>query len=453
MSELPAAVEVERQVLGAALIDDVACATTVQMLRTPMFYDSQHRNIFDAITAVFQAGTSVDLVTVVNAAEDTDVAYLNECTTATAAASNTEHHCRIIQEKWMLRHMHRIFQRGASLTRNGEEDPIELLEKAQKGLSELIVLNSVQTHIREAVTEAVQQVEDWYEGKRTDRMPSGIYGLDEVTGGLPIGEATWINGHTGSGKTSIITQMCRAVGMIQARKNDPDALVLFSAEMSRKQITLRMAQNKHRISTSKLRTRRVDDEDFSAFLGTLNDLRELPIHIVDTAAPTLEEMRAHLMRIKAQTGICLVYVDYDEKIQSGAETDEVRMANIARGLKDLAKTYRVPLVTLGQYNRKYDRYGSADKYGVPSDDWMRASGKKQQEAYMILHWHWPGYWIEKGDANPDEVDQYDPNDPNRGWLVCTKNRDGSTGKVPLRFHPKHTYFEDLNRPKEQASPF
>jgi len=157
------------------------------------------------------------------------------------------------------------------------------------------------------------------------------------------------------------------------------------------------------------------------------------------------------VRVVAGVGVlddvALVGVDYDEKVRGEGETEEQRVASIAEGSKTMAKRLGVPWVNLSQYSRK-----SAGDMGTPQDGWLRYSGKKEQESALILHWQWPGYWVETKGEDPMMVDGYDQAEPGKGWMYVTKNRiTGGTGAAKLYFEQEHTRFIDPKDPENDRT--
>jgi replicative DNA helicase len=215
--------------------------------------------------------------------------------------------------------------------------------------------------------------------------------------------------------------------------------------MAGSQIAQRAASQMARIDLRRLRSGEADAADYDDFTEAAGRLAQLDWHVDDRPQPTFAHIAARCQQVQATDGLSFVAVDYDEKIDSQGQTEEQRVASIARGLKDLAKRFGVPVVALSQYSRK-----ASENTGVPSDHWLRYSGKKEQESALILHWYWPGYFIDKG-MRPEEVQNYNPSVADgkhgRGWMVCTKNRFGRTGKTQLYFQPEYTRFIDPQDPE------
>lgn len=449
----PAAENLEREVLGACMLDETACAQAIQMIDPEYLAgrSKKHHQIFETIRALFSAGTPVNLSTVSEHGGDLDQMYLTDLLDEVASTSNVEHHCLIITEKWIERRALDELRRAVANLQGGEKDIFELLEELQHSLSGLVVGRSKQTHIRHAVEEAMRRVEEWRAGEATDFTPSGFYSLDRKFGGFPVGELTTFAAQSGAGKTSWIAQCLAAQAQREAKQKTPRAVLLFSAEMSGEQIAHRIASNWSASDLRVIRTGKASDEAYAVYDKSLGRLGRLLIHIDDSPAPTMAHIAARCQQVLVTDGLAFVAVDYDEKVNSEGATEELRVSAIAQGMKNLAKRFEVPVVSLSQYSKDAENH-----YGVPSDRFLRYSGKKLQESALVLHWYWPGYWIENKGVSPEQFGRwYDESQPNRGFLICTKNRFGAAGKIPLDFVPQITKFIDHGEPSRhgEKAPF
>lgn len=465
------AIDLEREVLGAAMLDEDATRQTVQLLEEEHFagVKAKHPAIFEGIFRLFSEGHPVNTSTVAQHVEGVEEATLSDMTMDVASTANVEHHARIITERYLQRRGRQILT-GAARAFDGH-DVFDVLDGVQKRLSELIIPRSGNTHIRHAVAEALERSEEWKQGLQTGYVPTGFWSLDNIIGGYPREELTTLAAHTGAGKTSLIVQILRSLAQMEAahrqaekegreiegRQRVNGAVLMFSAEMTSEQVAARAASGMAEVNLRDLRAGRATDAKYERYDEALGALAQLEIHVDDTSAPTFPHIRARCEQVKTQSpnGLSFIAVDYDEKINSEGETEELRVSAIAKGLKGLAKRFGVPVVALSQYSR-----GASNNYDYPEDRHLRYSGKKEQESAVILHWHWPQYFVDKGvDPFASKHDQaegntqiagYRENSPERGYLICTKNRHGPTGNAVLNFYPEHTRFED---PRFDEAPF
>jgi len=437
----------ERKVIGAAMVDDEACATAVQMLadHPEAFADRQHRHrdAFETIVELFSRGDEVSL-TSVSQESDADNNHLMTCTTEVGTAQGVEYNAKVLLELWMKREATKTLRNAAGyLQRDEDADIFETLEGLQRRLHKLRLGDQQDTHISGAMQTVIRRAEEWKEGVRSDTAPTGLYGLDGLIGGYPRGEVTTVAAQTGAGKTSLMIQVLRTLAKAFRENDDRGSVLLFSAEMNRDRIAERAAAAEARVNLRDLKQQDASEDDYAAFQTAAANIGELDFHVDDTASPTFSHIAARCQQIETRNGLSFIGVDYDEKIDVPGKQKQERVADIARGLKDLAKRFNVPVVALSQYSRK-----ASGNAGIPRDDWLRMSGKKEQESAVILHWYWPGYFVEKG-KDGDQLELYEPSEHNRGWMICTKNRYGERGRTKLYFEKECTRFIDPKDPSTQ----
>lgn len=440
------AFDLERKVLGAAMVDDEACAKVVELLGDfpEVFADRQHRHqdAFESILMLFSEGEDVTLTSVSQESEASDM-HLADCTAEVGTVSDIGYSARVLLEKWMKRESIETLRQAARYLESDEEaDIFETLEGLQRRFNDLQLGGSDDTHISGAMETVIRRAEEWKEGIRKDTVPTGLYGLDGMIGGYPRGEVTTVAAQTGAGKTSLMIQVLRTLGRAFRNDDERGAVLLFSAEMNRDRIAERAAAAEAQINLRDLKNQEADQEEYDAFQQAAGEIAQLDLHVDDTASPRFSHIAARCQQVRASDGLSFIGVDYDEKIDVPGKEKQERVADIARGLKDLAKRFNVPVVALSQYSRK-----ASGNAAIPRDDWLRMSGKKEQESAVILHWYWPGYFVEKG-KDGDQIDLYDPSEHNRGFMICTKNRYGERGRAKLYFKKEHTRFVDPRDPDE-----
>lgn len=453
----PSAVDVEQAVLGTILNDWQAAAIAIGELTPQAFYETSNRLVFAAMQELFRRGEQIDTITVseeLRRREELDRVggpyYLTELSARmTFGADSVKRHAMILVEKAMLRDLIRTATEAVSQAYSPDADAFDVVERLQGKMGDIAVGGFRDTHIREGVREAREELEQWLKGERPDRFPTGIYRLDKQTGGFPVGEVTIIAAQTGAGKTSLAVQMVKSAALRAKKSMHPiGAVLLVSIEMTRRQITHRAASSTAGVNLEVLASGQASDYAVEEYRKALDLIETLEIHVDDESSPSLTYIAARCEQIKAQHGLALVVVDYDEKVQADGESEERRVSLIAQGLKSLAKRLVVPVVALSQYNRK----GEAN-YGPPSDEYLRQSGKKTQEAALVIHWYWPGYFVERGvpeeslgfDANRRPI--YDRSRHGRGWLIVTKTRFGKPGRVEVEFEQELTRFVDHYDPE------
>lgn len=309
-------------------------------------------------------------------------------------------------------------------------------------------------HVSEHIDSALEDVDQWRQGKDPTTIPTGFYELDRQIGGLRVGELTVFASMSGMGKTSWVIQLIRQVAKIEQGKDVKRAVVLFSIEMSARQIIHRAAAQIAKTNLQELRkgtqkSRPGGKYTMDAHKEAIESLRDLPLFIDPDPNPTLDQMYSRCLQVAADYDIALVAVDYDEKVNVDEYREELRVSKIAQGSKILAKKLEAAFVNLSQYNS-----GPASQMRPGTDSDLRYSQKKKHEASTILHWYWPHYWIAKGECDPDAGDElpkfYDQNATERGRLFASKGRENQPAIVDLEFYPKHTRFVDPEDPEVKA---
>lgn len=436
------ALDAEREVLGAAMADPEACAYVVAEMRAEFFEGRHHRQIFEAIERLFAEGQPVNLMTIL----DTDASIGSDVVTdiyaGLSSTSNAEYYGVVVRQKWIERQAFRLL-RGV-MSEIGQSDILDLIDTLAHRLSGLSSGTSSQTHIKYAVEEAIARLHEWKAGRVTDRTPTGIYSLDAATEGYPVGELTTFAAQTGAGKTSFLVQSAVGIARREARAEKPRTVLVFSCEMGREQLAARAGSNASEVNLRHLRDGTSSDADADRYENMLIELAQLPVHIDDAPNPTLTQIAGRCQYVASQGhGLAAVFVDYDEKVHTEGQSEELRVSAIAQGLKAIAKRFSVPVIALSQYGRQQNMHSRA-----PEDSWLRYSGKKEQESALILHWIWPKYWLNRG-KSPESIYGYDKLGDARGWVRATKNRNGPTGQAELIFDERYTRFID---PKDPETP-
>jgi replicative DNA helicase len=391
---------------------------------------------------LFEKNEPADLVTLTNLLKERGelgslggASYLAELVDAVPMAVNAAHYARIVQEKASLR---RLIKQAASITTRCFEDKgdvEEILDFAERSIfdiSENKVKPSFYT-LGEILTDTYKAVEEAYENKvLVTGVPTGFRGLDEKTSGFQPGDLIVIAGRPSMGKTALALNIARNASL---ETGEPAAV--FSLEMSKEQLSLRMLSAEARIDSSRMRGGFLSESDLARINRAAGALYDIPIYIDDSPAISALEIRAKARRMKMDKGVGLVVIDYLQLMRgrASAERRELEISEISRSLKALAKELNIPVVALSQLNRKVE--DRTNKRPVLSD--LRESGAIEQDADVILFIY------------RDEVYHKEEDNPNKGIaeLILAKQRNGPIGFVKLAFLDTYTRFEDL-APREES---
>src|SRR3954465_1936916 len=433
---LPHNLEAERSVLGAILLHNDAFNLAAEVIDANDFFRDAHRRIFDKMVRLAERNDAIDLVTLkeeLGRSGDLDEvggpAYISALIDGVPRSTNVEHYARIIKEKATLRHL--IFSANKILaTAYAGEDEADLLldqaEHAHCAIADDKVRDGF-VSLRDLAQGSLDTIEKLHSRKElVTGVPTGFTDLDEMTSGLQPSDLVIIAARPSMGKTSLVLNMAQHVGT----KTDMTVGV-FSLEMSKEQLFLRLLTSEARIDAHRLRGGFLGERDWGRLSEAIGVLSEAKIFIDDTASIGVLEMRAKCRRLASEHGLHLIVVDYIQLMQGRGrfENRTLELASISRSLKGLAKELGVPVVVLSQLSRGPE--SRSDHRPQLSD--LRESGALEQDADLV------------GLIYRDDVYNKDPNNPDAGTaeLIIAKQRNGPTGTVKLAFLREQTRFANL----------
>ncbi len=446
----PQNIEAEQMVLGAILIENDSMNKVVELLSPDDFYKDTHRRIFKVMIDMFESGEAIDLVTLSDTLRGKvgldsvgGASYLAYLVSLVPTAANIKNHARIVREKAVLRKL--IHSATDIITQSYDDsrtavDIDELLDRAEKSIFE-IAQNKIRdsfVSMKNIVGHSFAIVERLYERKEmVTGLPTGFVDLDERTSGLQPSDLIIIAGRPSMGKTAFCLNIASYAAIEKGR-----SIAIFSLEMSKEQLVLRLLGSESRVDAHKLRTGHLSERDWPALSNAAGRLSEAPIVIDDTAAISVLEMRAKARRLKADHGLDLIIVDYLQLMRGRGDegSREQEISNISRSLKALAKELQVPVIALSQLNRAVETRPGKEKRPLLAD--LRESGAIEQDADVILFIY------------RDEV--YNKCEcPHDGECLCGrrgvaeviigKQRNGPIGKVDLTFVNRYTRFENAEK--------
>lgn len=441
----PQAVEIEMAVLGAMLIEKDAVSRAVEVLQPEDFYKPAHQKIFETITTLFDRSEPVDLITTVEELRrrgtlDTvgGPAYITELTQRVTTAANVEFHAHIILEKSLMRSLIGASADVSSRAFSETEDPLELLDEAESKIFQISErrMRKTFTPLKVAIYDALHVLESIH-GKHqgVTGVPTGFPDLDALTGGFQRSDLIIVAGRPSQGKTALALALARNAGLHHEKKT---AIGLFSLEMSKEQLVIRMLASEGRVNAHKLRTGKLPDEDWRQMSRAAGRLAEAKLFIDDTPALSILELRAKARRLKVEHGIGMIVVDYLQLVHGprNAENREREISWISRSLKALAKELDIPVIALSQLNRSPET--RADKRPLLSD--LRESGAIEQDADLVMFVHRPEMF---GLKEMKDDDGNILSTEGLAEIIIGKQRNGPTGTVRLYFHREYAGFEKL----------
>ncbi len=441
----PQAVDVERAVLGAMLIDKEAAPKALEVLDATSFYNPTHSKIFRAMLSLFEKGDPIDAVTVVEelrrqgtmqAAEDP--VTITDLTMGVSSSANIEYHARIVLEKALMRSLITASSEVATRAYSETEDAMDLLDEAEAKIFQISDrrLKKSFTPIKKAVFETFEMLEGIH-GKHggITGVPTGFPKLDEMTGGFQNSDLIIVAGRPSQGKTAFALSVARNAALHKEKKT---AVAIFSLEMSEQQLVIRLLSSEAKVNAHLLRTGKLDNSEWAKLSRNAGRLSEAKVFIDDSASLSILELRAKARRLKAEHNIGLVIVDYLQLVQGpkNAESREREISTISRSLKALAKELNVPVVALSQLNRAVE--SRTDRQPMLAD--LRESGAIEQDADVVMFVHRPETY-KIATITDDDLGQI----PSEGIaeIIIGKQRNGPTGIVRLAFKKEYAGFERL----------
>jgi len=437
----PQAVEAEVAVLGAMLLDSAAIGVAAELLDENSFYRGPHRKIFRAIMDLFAKDDAVDLVTLAQELKRTkdldDVggaAYLSTVIGSVATTANVRYHAKIVLEKAVLRRLINVATEVAQEAYDSGGDAGDILDRAEHMIFEIAQAKVRRDFVpmREILKHSFEVIQELYDKKEhITGVPTGYDDLDSITSGFQKSDLVVIAGRPSMGKTAFALNVAAHAAI---EKGIPVAI--FSLEMGKEQLVQRMLCSEARVDAHKLRTGYLADRHWSSLTTAAGLLSESLIYIDDTPAMTVLEMRSKARRLKAESDVGLVIVDYLQLMRGlgRQENRQQEISEISRSLKALAKELEVPVLALSQLSRAVETRGG-DRRPILSD--LRESGAIEQDADVVAFI----YRAEQYERTPENVGIAE--------IIVGKQRNGPTGTVRLQFSSECTRFDSLSmRPEE-----
>ncbi|MGB5157029.1 MAG: replicative DNA helicase [Desulfobacterales bacterium] len=431
----PQSIEAEESLLSAILIDNSTLLDIIEILSPDDFYKSVHQIIYSAVLELFSKSEPIDLVTLSNALKEqgkieqiggaTYLAKLLDIPLAT----NAVHYAKIVYDKACLR---RLIEKANDIVRKCFEDSgnlDEILDYSQSSIFDISEKKIKQAFypLKEIINVNIDALEE-RQGKRSlvTGVETGFTDLDKLTSGFQKSDLIIIAARPAMGKTAFALNIARNAAV---KSNTPVAI--FSLEMSKEQLSLRMLCSEAKVDSMRVRSGFLSTEDWKNLTDAAGILSEQPIFIDDSPAISVMEIRAKARRLKMNKGLGLLIIDYLQLMRGSlpAERRDLEIADISRSLKALAKELNIPVIALSQLNRKLE--DRADKRPQLAD--LRESGALEQDADVVAFIY------------RDEVYNKNEDNPHRNTaeVLLEKQRNGPIGKVTLTFMGAFTLFKDM----------
>lgn len=435
----PHSTESEQSVLGGLLLDNAAWDKIADFLSADDFYRYDHRLIFQSIIKLIHATRPADVVTVYEALESTGraedvggLSYLNALAQTTPSAANIRRYAEIVRDRSVLRQLITVADEiaGEAFHPQGKEVK-QLLDEAESKIFAIAEEGSRGAqgfqNIQPLLKQVVERIDELYSRDNQSDItgvPTGFIDLDKMTSGLQAGDLIIVAGRPSMGKTAFSLNIGEHVAIESGLP-----VAVFSMEMGAAQLAMRMIGSVGRLDQHRLKTGRLNDEDWPRLTHAIQKMNEAQLYIDETPALNSMELRARARRLARQCGkLGLIVIDYLQLMSANAtgENRATEISEISRNLKGLAKELNCPVIALSQLNRSLEQ--RPNKRPVMSD--LRESGAIEQDADLILFIY------------RDQV--YNPDSPDKGTaeIIIGKQRNGPIGSIRLTFVGEYTKFEN-----------
>ncbi|MCV7417413.1 replicative DNA helicase [Mycolicibacterium litorale] len=414
----------EQAVLGGMLLSKDAIADVLERLRPGDFYRPVHQNIYDAILDLYGRGEPADAVTVAAELDRRGLLrriggapYLHTLISTVPTAANAGFYAGIVSEKALLR---RLVEAGTRVVQYGYAgaegaDVAEVVDRAQAEIYDVVDRRSSEDFaVLESLLQPTMDEIDAIasQGGISRGVPTGFTELDELTNGLHSGQMIVIAARPGMGKSTLGLDFMRSCSI-----NHQLPSVIFSLEMSKSEIVMRMLSAEAKIKLADMRSGRMSDDDWTRLARRMSEISEAPLYIDDSPNLTMMEIRAKARRLHQKAGLRLIVIDYLQLMTSGkkVESRQQEVSEFSRNMKLLAKELEVPVIAMSQLNRGPEQ--RTDKKPMLSD--LRESGAIEQDADMVILLHRPDAF-ERDDPRGGEAD-----------LIVAKHRNGPTKTITV----------------------
>ena len=428
----PQDVIAEQSVLGGMLLSKDAISDVVEILRERDFYRPAHELIYDAVLDLYGRGEPADAVTV--AAELTkrgDIAraggapYLHTLISSVPTAANASYYAKIVRERAIAR---RLVEAGTKIVQLGyvaEGDVDSLVDMAEQEVYQVTERRAGEDFVQlsSLIPSALDQIEKLQSGELAEGIKTGFKDLDALTNGFHPGNMIVLAARPAVGKSTLGLDIARYASI-----HKRETSVIFSLEMSRSEITMRMLSAEARVPLNNIRSGQLGEEEWAKMARRMGEISDAPLFIDDSPNLTITEIRAKCRRLKQRHDLKLVVVDYLQLMTSGrkVESRQQEVSEFSRSLKLLAKELNVPVVAISQLNRGPEQ--RTDKRPMLSD--LRESGSLEQDSDVVILIHREEHYDK--DARPGEAD-----------LIVAKHRNGPTATITVSFQGHYSRFTEM----------
>ena len=433
----PHDVEAEQAVLGSMLTDKDAVISAIEVLKEEDFYRTDNRSIYEAIINLYNRAEPIDIITVKAELESLGkfeqiggLEYLASLPDKVPTTANAMKYIKIVEEKSTLRNLIKTANEIIELGYDPTEDVSDIMEGAEKKIFNIMQNNDKKSYspIKDILVDSFTQLEELYNRKQhITGVPSGFTELDYKTAGFHGSDLVLIAARPAMGKSAFALNIATNAAV---RGNVP--VVIFSLEMSKEQMVNRILCSEAMVDSNKVRTGKLEEDDWTKLAGSIGPLSDAEIYIDDTPGISVMEIRAKCRKLKLEKNIGMVVIDYLQLVQGSNKRNgsrEQEISEISRSLKILAKELNVPVIALSQLSRAVEQ--RPDHRPMLSD--LRESGAIEQDADIVIFLYRDDYYNK--DSEKKDIAE----------VIIAKHRGGSLGTVELLWLGSYTKFVNLEK--------
>jgi replicative DNA helicase len=433
----PHDIEAEQAVIGSMLTDKDSVISALEILKPEDFYREDNKVIFGAIVNLYNKAEPIDIITLkselVSLGKFEQIGgleYLAELPDKVPTTANVEKYIKIVEEKSMMRNLIKTANELVNLGYDEAQDVEDIMDSAEKKIFNIMQKRNQKGYssIKDILVDSFTQLEELYNRKQhITGVPTGFADLDYKTAGLHNSDLILVAARPAMGKSAFALNIATNAA-VRARV----PVAIFSLEMSKEQMGNRILCSEAMVDSNKVRTGRVDDEDWAKLAGASGELSESEIFIDDTPGISVMEIRAKCRKLKLEKNIGLVVIDYLQLVQASNKkggSREQEISEISRSLKILAKEINVPVIALSQLSRAPEQ--RPDHRPMLSD--LRESGAIEQDADIVMFLYRDDYYNEESEKK------------NIAEVIIAKHRAGSTGTVELLWLGNYTKFANVEK--------
>lgn len=433
----PNDINAEEAFLGCMLFDEDALGEGVNLLKGDEFYKPVNKIIFNTMKNLQNDNQPVDLITLSDALKSGGnfekiggLDYLRALLTNTATSANIKSYSKIIEEKYVLRRLIKTAKEIEINSYKSEEDPDVILERAQESVFNIIENKRSEdfSHIESILSDSIDNIQKLYntKGDGLTGLKTGFMDFDRKTAGLQKADLILIAARPSMGKTAFVLNIAQYVS---THNNNENTVAIFSLEMAKEQLVNRMLCSKAMVDSNRLRTGKLDFDDWRKISSNIRDISHSRVYIDDTPGISVSELRAKCRKLKMEKGLDLIIIDYLQLMSGDGrnESRQMEVSNISRALKAVAREMEAPVIALSQLSRANEKRN--DKRPILSD--LRDSGAIEQDADLVIFLHREEY--------------YEPETEDKGLaeVIIAKQRNGETGIIKLGWQGQYTRFVNI----------